>query len=754
MIESAVQRRAGTRHVACAGLWTSAAILLTCALGVARAQGSPSGAVAARRLRGVTIASGKPLAGVNVFDVATLNGALSSETGSFVIVLDARETGRVRVAARKVGYKPLDTTLTSLTTLPDSIVLTLEQVRVLAPQHIQAGRFTAGVERTAALSPIEVMTTPGGGDVNSAVKTLPAVQNADEGTGLYVRGGDYTETKTFIDGAPMFTAYQFAAPTGSVAGTINPFLTDGIVFSAGGFGARWGDALSGIVDLQPQGRPQSTSVSVNATLLSVGAGASARLDHGFGASATIGFNDLSTLFAVNGNPRDYEPAPHGNTESAQAVWEFSQSGRVTVFGLRQQTAMGIAVQDPAFASTYRSTRRSDIVVASLHDTLGRWRPVLSLSTSGLTRGDSDVIYRTTSVLRMWQARAETEFAWSPRATMTAGVDLERLGAAYDAITPSAGYDPLPGAATTTRSFNRGAGRNGEYAQLDVWPLAPVNVVIGARSDRSGFATDRTVDPRISTAWHVSGPLTITGSVGRYHQVADPAFLDEARTSALPAIGAVMAIGGAQLGDGDQFARLELWRKRYDDLVALTRNFEAVRGLAGRASGFDLFARSPGPLRTRLRLTWSAAWARRTDPNTLVDAPAPFDVTHSITAVIERDWANGWHVGVAQRLATGRPFTDVAGATFDSTMQVFVPRYGVPNAERLPAYHRADIAVSHASALSGGRFLVIFGAVQNPLNNVNVYSYTWTSDYGTRLPVRSPINRTFFIGANLVQGKPQ
>ena len=118
-----------------------------------------------------------------------------------------------------------------------------------------------------------------------------------------------------------------------------------------------------------------------------------------------GVNDLSTLLAVKGSPRDYEPAPHGNTESAQAVWEFSQSGRVTVFGLRQQTAMGIAVQDPGLASTYRSNRRSDIVVASPRDTLGRWRPLFSLSTSRLTRGDSDAIYRTSSVLRMWQARA-------------------------------------------------------------------------------------------------------------------------------------------------------------------------------------------------------------------------------------------------------------------------------------------------------------------------------------------------------------
>jgi hypothetical protein len=126
----------------------------------------------------------------------------------------------------------------------------------------------------------------------------------------------------------------------------------------------------------------------------------------------------------------------------------------------------------------------------------------------------------------------------------------------------------------------------------------------------------------------------------------------------------------------------------------------------------------------------------------------------VTGVVERDWSSGWHVGVAQRVATGRPFTNVASAAYDSVAHVFVPAYDTPYAARLPTYRRADIALSRATTLSGGRFLVIFGAIQNPFNTVNVYSYTWTHDYRARLPVRSAINRTLFIGANFVQGKSQ
>jgi vitamin B12 transporter len=702
-----------------------------------------------RLSHGTVVSRMGPIEGANVFIVQTLDGALTSSRGSFSIPVRDRTMTAIRLAARKVGYRPVDSIVTRL---GDSIVIVMESIDAMAPVSVLAGRFTANSERTAALTPIEVMTTPGGGDVNSAVKTLPGVQNVDEGTGLFVRGGDYTETRTFIDGAPMFTAYQFAQPTGSVAGTINPFLTDGITFSAGGFGARYGNTLSGIVDLRPQGQPQSTSVSVNATLLSVGAGARVRLDHGLGASATVGLSDLTTLFAVNGNPRHFTPAPHGSTESAQGVWQYSATGRITLFTLRQTTAMGVRIDDPAQTTTYYSSRRSDVAVASLHDTLGSWRPFLSLSSSGLARGDSQSVYRSRSTLRAWQGRAELEYAFSTRATVTAGAEDEWLAARFDTRTPVRGYDPIPGAPTSTASLNAAANRDAEYVQVDVWPASSVELVASARTDRSGFAIKRTSDPRLSVAWHVGGQLTLTGSIGVYHQVVDPAFLEEAQVVALSATRATMAIGGAQLGDGDRFLRLELWRKRYSDLAALTRDFETVAGLPGRASGFDLFARSPGPMETRWRLTWSSAWSLRVDPNTSIAATAPFDVTHSVTGVAERDWASGWHVGVAQRVATGRPFTEVAGASYDTVARVFVPVFAAPDGARLPTYRRADIAISRATALGGGRFLVVFGAIQNALNTVNLASYTWTRDYSERVPVRSAINRTLFIGANLVQGR--
>jgi hypothetical protein len=706
-----------------------------------------------RFLRGTVVSQGGPVAGANVFDLATLEGAITGPDGRFAIRVDDSTRTKVRVSARRLGYKPADTTLTPGA---DSLTITLEAFTALASVTVQAGRYTASAERTATLTPLEVATIPGSNaDINSAIKTLPGVQNVDEGTGLFVRGGDFTETRIFVDGAPLFTAYQFEAPTGSVAGTINPFLTNSITFSSGGFGAQWGNALSGIVDLRTQDRTQRNFLNVNGSILGLTLGGGLALPHNIGISATAGAIDLTAMLAVNGNPRGFTPAPHGRTASALAAWDYRRGGTVKLFALRQLNGLGVPITDPAFSSTFTSDRSSDIVVASWRDSTSQWRPFVSLSTSGLGRAESKGAYEETSSLRSTQLRGELPWVWSDRFTILGGGEAERIAARFDGRFPANAYNPAPGAPTTPSRLDQAATRDAAWLSFDTRPSASTELIVGARTDRSGYTTARTTDPRASFAWVPRGKVTVTASWGIYHQVADPAFLDRlAAGNSLPALRAEMAIVGAQLGEGARFVRVEAWTKHYGDLVGLTRTYATAAGLSGSAHGLDLFARGALPDSTHWRLTYSGSTSRRTDPNTRADAPAAFDVTHSLTAVLEHDWNGGWHAGIAWRFASGRPFTDVAGASFDSTARVFVPRYAAPYAENLPQFRRADLSVSKYAPFGANRFFVAFIGINNLLNETNTFGYTWSRDYTQRIPIRSAVSRTFFLGFNLFLQAPQ
>jgi vitamin B12 transporter len=726
----------------------SPVVLLLLAPTIALAQSDSTARVPSRLVRGVVLASGAPVAGVNVFDMETLEGVITTSDGRFTIPVADSARRRAHLTARHIGFKPADTTVTLDA---DSVVIRLESFTALASVSVLAGRYTATAERTSTLTPLEVVSIPGSNaDINSAIKTLPGVQNVDEGTGLFVRGGDFTETRIFVDGAPLFTAYQFEAPTGSVAGTINPFLTDGITFSSGGFGAQWGNALSGVVDLRTQGRPARSFTNVNGSILGLALGGGLALPHRVGVSATVGYTNLSELLHLNGNVRNYEPAPNGRTGSALAAWDYRRGGTLKVFALRQENGLGIPVQDPAFTSTYTSRRASDIAVASWRDSLGSWRPFVSASSSGYWRKESKGVYDQTNSLRSLQLRGTLAYVASDRFTILAGTESERISAAYSGQFPANSYNPAPGAPTTSSHLDAAAVRNAAFLTLDTRPASSVELIVGARSDNSGFTTRATVDPRVSFAWVPRDQLTFTAAWGIYHQVADPAFLDRLETgSVLAPLSSEMAIAGVQVGEGQRQMRVELWTKRYANLVGLTRTYTTVAGLAGRARGADLFARVGGPLGVKYRLTWSAAASRRADPNTGLDAPAPFDVTHSVTAVAERDWGGGWHGGIAYRYATGRPFTDVAGAAFDPMANVYVPRYAAPFAARLPDFRRTDLVASKQRPFGANRFGVAFIGVNNLLNEDNTFSYTWSRDYSQRLPIRSTVSRTFFIGANLV-----
>lgn len=704
-------------------------------------------------VHGVAVSRGTPVSGVNVFDIETLEGSVTDSLGRFEIPLRDRARTQVRIVAKAIGFTALDTVVALL---PNSegvtVVLQLSRHEALMPISVMAGRYTATAARTTTLTSTEVANTPGSNaDISGAIKTLPGVQNVDEGTGLFVRGGDFTETRMFIDGAPLFSAYQFEAPTGSVAGTINPFLTGSIAFASGGFGAEWGNVLSGVVDLRTQGRPTRSFTNVNASILGATVSGGLALPHGLGGSVTAGVTNLHALMELNGNPRSFSPAPRGQTYSALGAWQYSRTGIAKVFALVQRNRFGIPVQDAPSINDFASDRTSDVIVASWTDTISRWRPFASMSTSGFEREESKGSYRQTSRTRAVQLRLNSAVVMSDRLSLNSGVEVERLHIDNRGIFPASQDNPNAPDETFASRLSAAANRAAFYLSLDTRPTSNTQLILGARANQSGFATDRIMDPRVSFAWMPISALTFTSSFGVYHQTADPAFLDrlQSRTPKLPELRAQMLIAGVQAGEGTRQFRLEGWSKTYSDLAALTRSYSTVANLSGRAFGSDVFARTPLPLGTTGRLTVSLSESRRDDPNTRQRALASFDVTGSATAIMQKEWKSGWSAGVAFKRATGRPYTDVQSASFDSTTRAFVPTYDAPNAKRLPTFSRTDLTVSRQIRIGVNNFAAVFAGINNLLNQTNVFSYTWSPDYAQRIPVRSTVSRTFFVGANLV-----
>jgi hypothetical protein len=209
-----------------------------------------------------------------------------------------------------------------------------------------------------------------------------------------------------------------------------------------------------------------------------------------------------------------------------------------------------------------------------------------------------------------------------------------------------------------------------------------------------------------------------------------------------------AVVGGQLGQNSQVARVEIYRKDYSELAQLGPDKIVAGGGTGRSSGVDVFLKGEKQGVMGGRISYSYVDAKRTDPITGQQARAPFDVTHSFTLVAEKNFGVGWNASGAVRYATGKPFTPVAGATFDQSRSIWVPHYGAGYSERLPPLRRVDLSLSKFTRLSPQTFLVLFASVNNLFDRVNIYDYRYNPDYTQRIPIRSLFNRSFYVGGSV------
>ena len=169
-----------------------------------------------------------------------------------------------------------------LPALPASLALAQsEEATKLSAVTVFAGLYPTGELPGAILNSLEVVRTPGAAaDINRALQTFPGVQIPDEGNALFVRGGDSIETATLVNGLRYPTATRLNAPAGNFAGTLNPFEARRITFASGGFGARFGNALSGVVDLDTLGSPGAHSLTIGGGIGALSLGVAGALnDH-------------------------------------------------------------------------------------------------------------------------------------------------------------------------------------------------------------------------------------------------------------------------------------------------------------------------------------------------------------------------------------------------------------------------------------------------------------------------------------------
>ncbi|MDR0865879.1 MAG: hypothetical protein LBO74_13250, partial [Candidatus Symbiothrix sp.] len=154
-------------------------------------------------------------------------------------------------------------------TPPDSLKK-LPAVIVTGPKY---GRFSDYSAQTLQMSTFDIVTNPAAmADIIGNMRVLPGVQSNDNDGRLIIQGGSTGESQIYINDLIVANPYTLASKNSGVRSRFNSDLFEGIVLQSGGFNAEFGQALSGIVNLNTKEREQmqaKTDIAVSSVYAGV-----------------------------------------------------------------------------------------------------------------------------------------------------------------------------------------------------------------------------------------------------------------------------------------------------------------------------------------------------------------------------------------------------------------------------------------------------------------------------------------------------
>ncbi|HSK19035.1 MAG TPA: hypothetical protein VK912_07830 [Longimicrobiales bacterium] len=625
----------------------------------------------------------------------------------------------------------------------------LPPVLALAPLRVEGAQHQMEEARSGtSLKRLDIYTMPGGtSEMLQTLQTLPGATRAGDGTDLYVRGGDPEETPVFVNGGRMAFPGRWESLNGSSMGVLDASVLSRAYFSAGAFSAKFGNALSGVVDVETRGRPVESSWRVGANLVSAGASLYRPLTARSGMWGAANLTDVTLITRMSGTEDTYPDVPRSYQALTGGSFSVSPQLELKLVGVASGDVSSRVVDTGGFTGPFRSSGSTQHTALS-----ARW--LRSDGRIGLT-SNASASRRSGGFEFGILDRQRTDDAYGTRVDLDVigssvrvrgGLELTRFGAL------TSGRVPL------TRDLNPGSPSHvldneaesvwhaGGYIEAEKQLIDGLVAVAGTRVDRLPGAGAVSLDPRIALAY-TSGEWTLRTGAGLFSQGSwrrTYRLPDEGTPSGAPTRARHLVAGAER--SGEPAIRVEAYAKLYDDFARVSGG--GPHTASARSTGLDAIVRWQRQDRLNGWITYSLLDADLTLENGDV-TPARFDVTHTLTGVARFALSDAWELGSTVRYASGKPYSPVTG-TIPSTEAGWPdePVFGAVHGDRLPHYFRIDGRITRYQRM--GDVTRVFYLEMLDLNGRrNIVGYQYDASFTTRLPVESFFaRRTFVLGAEV------
>lgn len=601
----------------------------------------------------------------------------------------------------------------------------------------------------------EAQKMPGtNGDPLRAVESLPGVARPPGLAGqLVVRGSAPEDSGIFVDGIQIPLAYHF----GGVSSVVPNDVLTRLDFRPGNFGAEYGRAMGGVVDLGLRA-PRRDRI-----------GGLVQLDVIDGRLMVEGPLGPRTRFLLAAR-RSWIDAWIGKVADdiaaapvyydGQAILEHDLTSRTTAqlvfFGADDRMKLlfdAPSASDPSEGGPLKLATSFTRLALRFDSRLTDKLALRQVYAWGIDK----FIFQEGSEMQdikahQLSARLELRARFTSYLTGVAGVDAQFAKYHVKLHTrpyPATDEVDSPAFARPFRTMNETVwmARPAVYALLELTPFEGLRIVPGVRGDYALDTEQFVVDPRITARWdvhHAFPRTTLKGGVGSYTQ--PPMGVESIEPFGTKGVTENRSLH-ASLGVEQELARglelsLEGFYKHLTNLVvsvpaedteALGAHFQNSGD--GRAYGGELLLRYRDP-RGRY-FGWLAYTLSRSERRREKDEdfqPFDYDQTHILTALGNVELGRGFSVGARFRYVTGSPDTPVLGGVLDLDAGAYAPISGDPFSTRLPAFHQLDLRADKTWVLGPTR-LTAYLEIRNTYNRKNTEAISYRYDYAESAPQR-------------------
>ena len=720
----------------------------------ADAQAVPAGAKVSGTVRIARF--GTPLAGAEVAVTSTALAARTDSDGRFAIA--GLAPGSYRLVARSEGYRAQEVAVELRD--GDAEVETSFSLETLASFAgdvvVEPSRYTLYQEAPslrASLSREEVGRMPHfADDVFRAARWIPGTTGEDMSSTMNIRGGVADESLILLDGVEIYEGFHLKELF-SLTSIIDAEAVDGLEFMSGGYQARYGNRMSGVVDIRsasPVANRLSFAVSTtNISLLSEGQFAEGRAQWVVAARRTDLKQVIEWVDPDNGLEPDFQDV------FGKFVYHLGNDTVLSASLLLARDEANYVEEEEEGANAGQVEEVLETAATMRYGWIGlktAWSSALysdTILSAGQTErersGWIDYPYQAGIVddrrnFEFLALKQDWSLDVSDRHALSWGFDLRRVKSTYDYSSLGMIRDPIMSGGeveVTDRDYLL-------FPEGDTYGLfvsdrfrlsGRVVVEAGLRWDRQTYVDDEQLSPRLSVLWEIDRRTKLRASWGLFHQAQhiNELQVSDGVTSFYPAQqGEHRLLGFDHALARDIDLRVELYQKLFTDPMPRWENLlnpieilpelEADRVLVdpdrARAVGVEIALRRDGGN----RWAWwaSYAWARAEDDIDGEWVARSWDQRHTVSFDVNFRPSAKWNFNLGGVYHSGWPTTAVLAEWVtgpDGTPAVGVYP-GPRNGERLPYYLRIDARASRDFRLRKGSFS-LYLEIMNLLNRENL-----------------------------------